>query len=139
MGSVKVGSVEQFQGQEREVIIASTMRSTAKHNGFDKTYCLGFLSNPRRFNVVVTRVKSLLIIVGNPHIVSKDPYWDKLLWHCFDNNSYQGCPLPERQCYADKEPNLEDNWNYEGGSSNAGGYCHFVESERFRYKETGSM
>ncbi|GMP60699.1 hypothetical protein CsSME_00023453 [Camellia sinensis var. sinensis] len=45
-----------------------------------------------------------------------DPYWDKLLWHCFDNNSYQGCPLPERQCYADKEPNLEDNWNYEGGT-----------------------
>ncbi|CAL5397417.1 unnamed protein product [Camellia sinensis] len=71
MGSVKVGSVEQFQGQEREVIIVSTVRSTAKHNGFDKTYCLGFLSNPRRFNVAVTRAKSLLIIVGNPHIVSK--------------------------------------------------------------------
>ncbi|CAL5339672.1 unnamed protein product [Camellia sinensis] len=72
MGSVKVGSVEQFQGQEREVIIVSTVRSTAKHNGFDKTYCLGFLSNPRRFNVAVTRAKSLLIIVGNPHIVSKE-------------------------------------------------------------------
>ncbi|KAF5946039.1 hypothetical protein HYC85_016267 [Camellia sinensis] len=115
MGSVKVGSVEQFQGQEREVIIVSTVRSTAKHNGFDKTYCLGFLSNPRRFNVAVTRAKSLLIIVGNPHIVSKDPYWHKLLWHCFDNNSYQGCPLPERRYYAYKEPNLEDNWNYEGG------------------------
>ena len=67
MGSVKVGSVEQFQGQEREVIIVSTVRSTAKHNGFDKTYCLGFLSNPSRFNVAVTRAKSLLIIVGIPH------------------------------------------------------------------------
>lgn len=71
MPNVKVGSVEQFQGQEREVIIISTVRSTAKHNEFDRTYCLGFLSNPRRFNVAVTRAKSLLIIVGNPHIVSK--------------------------------------------------------------------
>lgn len=68
---VKVGSVEQFQGQEREVIIVSTVRSTAKHNKFDRTYSLGFLSNPRRFNVAITRAKSLLIIVGNPHIVSK--------------------------------------------------------------------
>lgn len=93
---VKVGSVEQFQGQEREVIIVSTVRSTVKHNEFDRTYCLGFLSNPKRFNVAITRAKSLLIIVGNPHIICKDPYWEKLLWHCHENNSYQGCPPPER-------------------------------------------
>ncbi|KHG04449.1 putative RNA helicase SDE3 -like protein [Gossypium arboreum] len=93
---VKVGSVEQFQGQEREVIIVSTVRSTVKHNEFDRTYCLGFLSNPKRFNVAITRAKSLLIIVGNPHIVCKDPYWEKLLWQCHENNSYQGCPPPER-------------------------------------------
>ncbi|KAI3904758.1 hypothetical protein MKW92_002454 [Papaver armeniacum] len=28
---------------------------------------------------------------------SKDPYWDKLLRYCFDNDSYQGCDLPENQ------------------------------------------
>ncbi|KAL9447579.1 hypothetical protein AB3S75_015116 [Citrus x aurantiifolia] len=101
MPDVKVGTVEQFQGQEREVIIVSTVRSTVKHNEFDRTYCLGFLSNPRRFNVAITRARSLLIIVGNPHIVCQDPYWNKLLWHCCDNNSYQGCPAPERQECAD--------------------------------------
>lgn len=69
MPDVKIGTVEQFQGQEREVIIVSTVRSTVKHNEFDRTYCLGFLSNPRRFNVAITRARSLLIIVGNPHIV----------------------------------------------------------------------
>lgn len=100
---IKVGSVEQFQGQEREVIIVSTVRSTVKHNEFDKTFCLGFLSNPRRFNVAITRARSLLIIVGNPHIVSKDPYWDKLLRYCSDNNSYQGCPLPERKECEDED------------------------------------
>ena len=68
---IKVGSVEQFQGQEKEVIIISTVRSTSRHNEHDKTFSLGFLSNPRRFNVALTRAKSLLVIVGNPHIISK--------------------------------------------------------------------
>lgn len=66
---VKVGSVEQFQGQEKTAIIISTVRSTVKHNEFDQTFKLGFLSHPRRFNVAITRAKSLLIIVGNPHII----------------------------------------------------------------------
>lgn len=69
--NLKVGSVEQFQGQEREVIIISTVRSTIKHNDFDRTHLLGFLSNPRRFNVAVTRAKSLVIVIGNPHIICK--------------------------------------------------------------------
>ncbi|XP_052190546.1 probable RNA helicase SDE3 [Diospyros lotus] len=94
---IKVGSVEQFQGQEREVIIVSTVRSTVRHNEFDRNHCLGFLSNPRRFNVAITRAKSLLIVIGNPHIIGKDQYWHMLLWRCVDNGSYQGCTLPERQ------------------------------------------
>lgn len=108
MVDVKVGSVEQFQGQERRVIIVSTVRSTIKHNEFDRTYCLGFLSNPRRFNVAITRAISLLVIIGNPHIITKDRYWSKLLWHCADNNSYQGCPLPDRQEFDDENCNEEN-------------------------------
>ncbi|KAL3507870.1 hypothetical protein ACH5RR_033252 [Cinchona calisaya] len=95
--NIQVGSVEQFQGQERQVIIVSTVRSTIKHNEFDKIYYLGFLSNPRRFNVAVTRARSLLILVGNPHIICKDEHWNKILWYCSDNNSYQGCFLPGRE------------------------------------------
>lgn len=71
MPDLKVGSVEQFQGQEREIIIISTVRSTVKHNDFDRVHNLGFLSNPRRFNVAITRAKTLLIIVGNPHIITQ--------------------------------------------------------------------
>ncbi|KAM7261923.1 hypothetical protein ACFE04_021000 [Oxalis oulophora] len=98
---VKVGTMEQFQGQEREVIIVSTVRSTMnvrstmKLNKFDKIHSLGFLSNPRRFNVAITRAKSLLIIVGNPHVVCQDRYWNKLLRYCTFNNSYVGCTLPD--------------------------------------------
>lgn len=96
MPEIKIGSVEQFQGQERRVIIVSTVRSTIKHNEFDKSHCLGFLSNERRFNVALTRAINLLIIIGNPHIICKDSNWNKLLWRCVDNSSYQGCSLPER-------------------------------------------
>ncbi|KAG5600927.1 hypothetical protein H5410_032297 [Solanum commersonii] len=56
--NIKVGSVEQFQGQERQVIIISTVRSTIQHNDFDRIHYLGFLNNPRRFNVAVTRART---------------------------------------------------------------------------------
>ncbi|RCV46448.1 hypothetical protein SETIT_9G532900v2 [Setaria italica] len=119
MPDLKVGSVEQFQGQEREVIIISTVRSTVKHNEFDKFFNLGFLSNYKRFNVAITRAKSLLVIVGNPHIITKDRHWDRLLRYCADNGSYQGCPLPppESYSYSDETKYDEDQggpagWDY---------------------------
>ncbi|CAH2038844.1 unnamed protein product [Thlaspi arvense] len=108
MTGVKVGSVEQFQGQEKQVIIISTVRSTIKHKDFDKAYCLGFLSNPRRFNVAITRAISLLVIIGNPHIICQDMNWSKLLWRCVDNSAYQGCDLPAREEFVEEPYNQEE-------------------------------
>eukprot|EP01018_Ginkgo_biloba_P007019 Gb_02746 [translate_table: standard] len=96
LSDVKVGSVEQFQGEEKRVIIISTVRSSYKYEEFDKKYNLGFLRNPKRFNVAITRAKSLLVVVGNPHILCKDKCWNELLQHCVCHKSYLGCSLPER-------------------------------------------
>lgn len=131
MPDVKVGSVEQFQGQERQVIIISTVRSTVKHNEFDRLHYLGFLSNPRRFNVAITRARSLLIIIGNPHIISKDPYWDRLLRYCADNNSYQGCPLPERQEFSEEDFAVGQKLYYEPDNFQANNNTEWDVQENF--------
>lgn len=43
----QVGSVEQFQGQERRVILISTVRSCSEYLQLDQTFKLGFLKNPK--------------------------------------------------------------------------------------------
>ncbi|KYN40403.1 Putative helicase MOV-10 [Trachymyrmex septentrionalis] len=83
---ITVGTVETFQGQERNVIILSTVRSRLfKHNSEEH---IGFLSNPKRFNVALTRAKALTIIIGNPNVLCKSEHW-KLLWnYCKEHNGY---------------------------------------------------
>lgn len=133
MPDVKVGSVEQFQGQEKEVIIVSTVRSTIKHNEFDRIHCLGFLSNHRRFNVAITRAISLLVIIGNPHIICKDDHWSQMLWHCVDHSSYLGCSLPERIEHYDEGVGENSGFGYDEGntwpSNNIEGGQDFYQSE----------
>ncbi|KAF7246630.1 RNA helicase Mov10l1, partial [Varanus komodoensis] len=91
---IKVGSVEEFQGQEFLVIILSTVRSN-ETSFKDEKYFLGFLANSKRFNVAITRPKALLIIVGNPHVLVKDPCFNALLEYSLANGVYIGCNLPE--------------------------------------------
>lgn len=47
LSDIDVGSVEQFQGQERKVIIISTVRSQFRFVSFDYMFQLGFLKNPK--------------------------------------------------------------------------------------------
>ncbi|XP_034979014.1 helicase MOV-10 [Zootoca vivipara] len=87
---LKVGCVEEFQGQERRVVLISTVRSSSNYFNIDEEFSIGFLQNPKRFNVAITRAKALLIIIGNPATLSKDQYWAEFLKYCKDNNAYRG-------------------------------------------------
>jgi len=88
---IKVGSVEEFQGQEKKIIIISTVRSLSLAGAEkDIQNNLGFLENPKRFNVAITRAQSLLIIVGNPNLLLHDPNWRTFLKYCQENNAFKG-------------------------------------------------
>uniref|UniRef100_A0AAX7U356 RNA helicase n=1 Tax=Astatotilapia calliptera TaxID=8154 RepID=A0AAX7U356_ASTCA len=90
MENLKVGSVEEFQGQERRVILVSTVRSSPNYTEMDKKFNLGFVKNEKRFNVAVTRAKALLIVVGNPRILETDSTWARFIQYCRDEGGYTG-------------------------------------------------
>lgn len=64
----KIGTVEEFQGQERDVIILSTVR--ARHyigmGAASVRDSLGFVACPERTNVALTRARFVLMIIGDP-------------------------------------------------------------------------
>ncbi|EDV39937.2 uncharacterized protein Dana_GF24211, isoform B [Drosophila ananassae] len=90
----KIGSVEEFQGQERDIMLISTVRSTESILRADYRLCLGFVRCNKRMNVAISRARSLMIIFGNPHLLSVDDCWRHLILFCANNNAYFGCELP---------------------------------------------
>ncbi|KAJ3568903.1 hypothetical protein NP233_g5406 [Leucocoprinus birnbaumii] len=91
---VKVASVEDFQGQERRVIIISTVRSSKEFISYDIRHTLGFVASPRRFNVSVTRAKALLIVIGDPEVLGLDPLWRSFLNYVYLNKGWKGPEIP---------------------------------------------
>ena len=115
--NIKVGSVECFQGQERRVILLSTVRSQKEHVSSDLRYNLGFVASPKRFNVAMTRAKALLIVIGSPSVLSMDEKnWLPFLKYCHENQSMVGEhwePFEaEDDTKEESEPNAFKNEDY---------------------------
>ncbi|KAJ3573071.1 hypothetical protein NP233_g2668 [Leucocoprinus birnbaumii] len=87
---VTVGSVEAFQGQERRIIIISTVRSNEHYVTSDMRRSLGFVADARRFNVAITRAQAMLIIIGNPILLSLDPLWRAFMNYIYLRGGWKG-------------------------------------------------
>ena len=71
---ITVGTVDGFQGQERDVIVISLVRDNTDGN-------IGFLRDLRRMNVAITRARMKLIIVGNVQTLSQHRFYRELAEH----------------------------------------------------------
>lgn len=79
---LEVGSVDGFQGREKEATILSLVRSNDKGE-------VGFLSDTRRMNVATTRARRLSIVLGDSVTISQHPFYRDFLAYAESRASYR--------------------------------------------------
>ena len=83
---ITVNTVDAFQGQERDVVMVSLVRSNEQGQ-------IGFLSDLRRMNVAITRARFKLIILGSKDTLCQHKFYKKLFDRCkqvsFDSSCIQ--------------------------------------------------
>ncbi len=79
---IVVHTVDGFQGQERDWVIVSLVRTNP---GGD----IGFLRDYRRMNVAMTRAKLQLVVVGDSATIGSDPFYGAFLDYVEREGSYE--------------------------------------------------
>jgi len=69
---LEIGSVDGFQGREKEAVIVSLVRSNPEAE-------VGFLSDTRRMNVALTRSRRLLIVIGDSATLGQNPFYARFI------------------------------------------------------------
>jgi superfamily I DNA and/or RNA helicase/ribosomal protein L21E len=76
-----IETIDGFQGQERDVIYISLVRSNTKSE-------IGFLSDYRRMNVAMTRARMKLIVIGDSGTIGNDNFYKTFLDYVETEGSY---------------------------------------------------
>ena len=79
---ITVQTIDGFQGQERDVIYISLVRSNERHE-------IGFLSDYRRMNVAMTRAKMKLIVIGDSGTIGENKFYKSFLDYVDIEGSYR--------------------------------------------------
>jgi ATP-dependent RNA/DNA helicase IGHMBP2 len=79
---MRISTIDSFQGQEKEIIILSLVRSNDDGD-------IGFLKDYRRMNVAVTRAKEQLFIIGDSATIGADAFYNAFLNYIEKEGSYR--------------------------------------------------
>lgn len=132
--AIEVASVDAFQGREKDFILVSCVRSS-------ETQGIGFLSDPRRLNVALTRARLGLILLGNPRVLSKNALWAALLLHFKEHETLVEGPLnnlqPSYMTFARPRRNPASDSRYAFTALARGGWDGRWEDRRERHNAPG--
>ncbi len=78
---ITIKTIDGFQGEERDIIYISFVRSNTENE-------IGFLSDIRRTNVALTRARKKLVIIGDSATLANSDFYKKLIDYCEKNNGY---------------------------------------------------
>jgi AAA domain len=97
---IRISTIDNYQGEECDIVLVSLTRSNARGD-------IGFLSSPERLNVLLSRARNALILIGNASMLAEArkgaTIWKDFLGLLKDgSNIYDGFPVkcerhPERQ------------------------------------------
>ncbi|KAI0050262.1 P-loop containing nucleoside triphosphate hydrolase protein [Auriscalpium vulgare] len=117
--SIRLATIDNYQGEESDIVILSLTRSNPNHD-------IGFMFSPERLNVLLSRSRNALIMIGNAETFMKSrkggELWTRLLDFCkLRGYIYGGLPVkcerhPDRQASL-REPEDFDNLCPDGGCS----------------------
>lgn len=95
---VDIGTVDGFQGREKDVVIFSCVRANKKGS-------IGFVSDFRRMNVGITRAKSSVLVIGSASTLRNDKHWKSLIESAEQRNCFFKVSKPFSSFFSDE--NLE--------------------------------
>ena len=78
---IEIGSIDGYQGREKEAIILSLVRSNDKGE-------VGFLGDTRRMNVAMTRARRLLIVLGDSTTLARHPFYLKFIEYADSHDAH---------------------------------------------------
>ncbi|MFT3679676.1 MAG: AAA domain-containing protein [Ferruginibacter sp.] len=79
---LRISTIDSFQGQEKETIILSLVRSNDDGD-------IGFLKDYRRMNVAITRAKEQLFVIGDSATIGADPFYNAFLSYVEQHGNYR--------------------------------------------------
>ncbi len=79
---LRISTIDSFQGQEKETVIVSLVRSNDDGD-------IGFLKDYRRMNVAITRAKEQLFVIGDSATIGADPFYNAFLTYIEKQGTYR--------------------------------------------------